>query len=129
MPITRFPPKPQPIQVALSPNGEPIEAGTFKGYFRVPIDGEVVRFEIDCNPNEEPSSIAVQVDLNRVDRTTGAATSILSAVASIATGENNGVGTIDGTQSVEDGDLLSFDIDQGSDGQDLIATVFINPSV
>lgn len=115
------------IEVALSTNGESIEAGTFKGFARVHTAGTITGLSIDCDPNNEPTG-AVQIDLNKVNRSTGAATSVLSAVAEIASGENTGSGTIDGTQAVSAGDLISFDVDQGSDGQDLIATVKITPS-
>lgn len=114
-----------PIEVALSTNGEAIEAGTLKGFARIPEAGTITAFHIDCDPNNEPSSASVIVDLNSVDRSTGAATTVLSTRATIATGANTGTGTVNGTQSVAAGDLLSFDIDQGSDGQDLIATVEI----
>lgn len=116
------------IEVALSANATAISSGTFKGFARVHTDGTITGFVIDCDPNNEPSAAAVQVDLNTVNRSTGTATSVLSAVASIATSANTGTGTISGSPSVSAGDLLSFDIDQGSDGKDLIATVEITPS-
>lgn len=120
--------EPYYIQVALSANGTSISSGTFKGFARVPKDGNITGLVIDCDPNNEPSAAAVQVDLNTVNRTTGAATSVLSAVAEIATSANTGTGTVNGTQSVSAGDMLSLDIDQGSDGQDLIATIEITPT-
>lgn len=116
------------IEVALSVNAESIESGTGKGFARVHTAGTITGLVIDCNPASEPSTIAVQVDLNKVNRSTGTPTSVLSAVASISTGANTGTGTVNGTQAVAVGDLLSFDVDQGSDGQDLIATVEITPS-
>lgn len=116
------------IEVALSANASPIESGVGKGFARVHTAGTITGFVVDCDPANEPSSIAVQVDLNKVNRTTGAPTSVLSSVASIAIGANTGTGTVNGTQAVAAGDLLSFDIDQGSDGQELIGTVEITPS-
>ena len=88
----------------------------------------ITAFTIDLDPNNEPSDQSTLVDLNKVARDTGAVTSVLSSVATIATGANTATGTIDGTQAVSVGDLLQFDVDQGSDGQDLIATVEITPS-
>jgi hypothetical protein len=120
--------RPYYIEVALSTNGENIASGTFKGFARVHTAGNITGLVIDCDPNNEPSASSVQVDLNTVDRSTGTATSVLSAVATIATSANTGTGTVDGTQAVSAGDLLSFDVDQGSDGQDLIATVEITPT-
>ena len=120
--------EPYYLQAALSVNGAAISAGTFKGFARVPKAGNITDVTIDCDPNNEPSAAAVQVDCNTVDRSTGAATSVLSAVASIATSGNTGSGTVNGTQAVSAGDLLSFDIDQGSDGKDLIVTVEITPT-
>jgi hypothetical protein len=120
--------EPYYLQAALSVNGEAISAGTFKGFARVPKSGNITDVTIDCDPNNEPSAAAVQVDCNTVNRSTGAATSVLSAVASIATSGNTGSGTVNGTQAVSAGDLLSFDIDQGSDGKDLIVTVEITPT-
>lgn len=120
--------EPYYLQAALSVNGAAISAGTFKGFARVPKSGNITDVTIDCDPNNEPSAAAVQVDCNTVDRSTGAATSVLSAVASIATSGNTGSGTVNGTQAVSAGDLLSFDIDQGSDGKDLIVTVEITPT-
>jgi hypothetical protein len=127
---TLYRPKSSPyyIEVALSTNGEDIESGTFKGFARVHTAGNITGLVIDCDPNNEPSASSVQVDLNTVDRSTGTATSVLSTVATIATSANTGTGTVDGTQAVSAGDLLSFDVDQGSDGQDLIATVEITPT-
>jgi hypothetical protein len=116
------------IQVALSGNGIAIAAGTKKGVCPITVAGTVTAFQIDCDPANEPSAAAVQVDLNKIDRSTGTATTVLSAVASIATGANTGTGTINGTQTVAVGDMLTFDIDQGSDGKELIATVTIRPS-
>lgn len=113
------------IPVALSPNASAIEAGTGKGFIPIDFAGTIVSFRIQCDPANNPSAIAVQVDLNSVDLSTGAATSLLSSVASIATGANAGEGTISGSPTVTAGDLLSCDVDQGSDGQDLIAIVGI----
>jgi hypothetical protein len=120
--------EPYHIQVALSANGAAIAAGTKKGLARVPKAGNITAFVIDCDPANEPSAAAVQVDLNKIARDTGTATSVLSAVAEIATGGNTGTGTINGTQSVSAGDLLTLDIDQGSDGKELIATITITPT-
>lgn len=123
-------PKPQPylVQVALSVNGQNIAAGTKKGVAPIEIPGTVLSFRVDCDPANEPSAAAVQVDCNKIDRSTGTATSILSSVASIATGANVSTGgAIDGTHTVAAGDMLTFDIDQGSDGKELIATVKIQP--
>jgi hypothetical protein len=119
--------EPYPLQVALSGVGAAIASGTKKGVARVPVAGTITSFEIACSPSDEPSAIAVQVDLNKVDLSTGTATSVLSAVAQIATGANAGSGTIDGTQTVSVGDWLQFDVDQGSDGALLTGTVYITP--
>lgn len=116
------------IPVALSQNGQAISAGTKKGVCPILFAGTIIAFQIDCDPASEPSSVSVEVDLNKINRSTGTATSVLSAVASIATGANTGTGTINGTQTVAVGDMLTFDIDQGSDGKELIATVTIRPS-
>ena len=115
------------IQVALSGNGQAIASGTKKGVAPIEIAGTVLSFRIDCDPANEPSALGVEVDCNKIDRSTGTATSILSSVATIATGANTGTGTLDGTQTVAAGDMLTFDIDQGSDGKELIATVKIQP--
>jgi len=116
------------IEVALSGNGADIAAGTFKGLARVHTSGTITGLVIDCDPNNEPSASSIEVDLNTVNRSTGAATSVLSAVASIAIDGNTGTGTVDGTPSVSAGDLLSLDIDQGGDGKELLATIQITPS-
>ena len=116
------------IQVALSGNGSAIAAGTKKGVCPIVVAGTITAFQIDCDPANEPSSVSVEVDLNKINRSTGTATTVLSAVASIATGANTGTGTINGTQTVAAGDMLTFDVDQGSDGKELIATVTIRPS-
>jgi hypothetical protein len=117
------------IQVALSGNGQNIASGTKKGVAPIEIAGTIIGFKIDCDPANEPSAAAVQVDLNKINRSTGTATSVLSSVASIATGANVSTGgAISGTQTVAAGDMLTFDIDQGSDGRELIATVTIRPS-
>lgn len=118
------------ITVALSGDGADIAAGLSKGSCRVPVAGSITAMTIDCDPADEPSAISVQVDCNVVDRTTGVRTSVLSAVASIATSANTGSGTlkVDGTEDVSAGDLLTFDVDQGSDGSLLTATIEITPS-
>lgn len=122
--------RPYYVQAALTANGEAIATGTNVAFVRVPVTGSITAMVADCDPNNEPSAAAVQVDGNVVNRSTGTSTSFLSAVASIATSANTGTGTIksDGTEDVSAGDLLSFDIDQGSDGKDLIVTVEITPS-
>lgn len=116
------------ISVALSANGAAIASGTKKGVARVTVAGNITGFVIDCDPANEPSAAAVQVDLNKIDRSTGTATSVLSAVASISTSANTGTGTVNGTQSVSAGDMLTLDIDQGSDGKELLATIEITPT-
>ena len=114
------------IQVALSGNGQAISSGTKKGMCRVPFAGIITGFLIVCDPSNEPSAGAVQVDLNTVNLSTGALTSVLSSVASIATGANGSTGgAISGSPSVAAGDLLAMDIDQGSDGKELVATITI----
>lgn len=114
------------VQVALSPNGGNISAGTKKGLFRVPIAGTVTGFAVVCDPANEPSASSVQVDLNTINLTTGVATSILSSVATIATGANVSTGgAISGSPAVAVGDLLTLDIDQGTDGRELVATITI----
>jgi hypothetical protein len=114
------------IQVALSGNGQAISSGTKKGLCRVPFAGTITGFLVVCDPANEPSSVAVQVDLNTVDLSTGALTSVLSSVASIATGANVSTGgAISGSPSVAAGDLLAIDVDQGSDGKELLATITI----
>ena len=116
------------IQVALSTNGQNIASGAKKGFAPIVIAGTIIRVQIDCDPANEPSAAAVQVDCNKIDRSTGTATSILSSVAPIAAGANTGTGTINGTQTVVDGDALTFDVDQGSDGKELVVSVIIRPS-
>ena len=94
----------------------------------MPKAGNITAFVVDCDPANEPSAAAVQVDLNKIARDTGTATSVLSAVAEIATSGNTGTGTVNGTQSVSAGDLLTLDVDQGSDGKELVATITITPT-
>ena len=119
---------PYHVQVALSPNGQNIASGTKKGMCRVPIAGTITGFACVCDPANEPSADNVECDLNTLNLGTGAATSVLSSVASIATGANVSTGgTISGTPSVAAGDLLSIDVDQGSDGKELLATITITP--
>ena len=116
------------IQVALSANGQAITSGTKKGMCRVPLAGTITAFNVVCDPANEPSATSVECDLNTLDLGTGAATSVLSSVASIATSANVSTGgAISGTPSVSAGDLLSIDIDQGSDGKELLATITITP--
>jgi hypothetical protein len=120
--------EPYEIQVALSTNGQNIASGTKKGMCRVPIAGTITGFVIVCDPANEPVAEAVQCDLNTLNLGTGAATSVLSSVASIATGANASTGgAISGTPAVAIGDLLSIDVDQGSDGKELLATITITP--
>jgi hypothetical protein len=115
------------VQVALSPNGANIAAGTKKGFFDIPFDCVALSFRAKCDPANEPSASTVQVDCNRLNLTTGAATSILSAVAEIATGANAASGTINGLQTFAAGDSVSFDVDQGTDGKELIAILELLP--
>jgi len=117
------------IQIALSGNGQAISSGTGKGRCRVPLAGTITGFSVICDPANKPSALAVQCDLNTVNLSTGAATSCLSSVASIATGAAASTGgAISGTPSVAVGDQLSIDIDQGSDGKELLATITITAS-
>jgi len=117
------------LQVALSGNGSAISSGTKKGVVPVPVAGTITAFRVDCDPANEPSASAIQVDLNTINRSTGTATSILSSVASIATGANVSTGgAINGTQTVAASDMLTLDIDQGSDGKELVATIELTPS-
>jgi hypothetical protein len=114
------------IQIALSGYDTAVSTGTKKGQCRVPIAGTITGFLITCDPANEPSAAAIQCDLNTVDLSTGALTTVLSSVASIATGANVSTGgAISGSPSVAAGDQLAVDIDQGSDGKGLLATITI----
>jgi hypothetical protein len=117
------------LQVALSGNGSAISSGTKKGVVPVPVAGTITAFRVDCDPANEPSAASIEVDLNTINRSTGTATSILSSVASIAIGANVSTGgAISGTQTVTASDMLTCDVDQGSDGKELIATIELTPS-
>lgn len=114
------------IQIALSGYDTAVSTGTKKGQCRVPIAGTITGFLITCDPANEPSAAAIQCDLNTVNLSTGALTSVLTSVASIATGANLSTGgAISGSPSVSAGDQLAVDIDQGSDGKGLLATITI----
>lgn len=121
-------PGPVFIQVALSGNGQAIASGTKKGVAQIPFACNAASFKIVCDPANEPSASSVSVDCNKINLSTGAATTILSSVAAIATSANAGTGTINGTQSFAAGDLVSFDVDQGSDGKELIAILQLTPT-
>jgi hypothetical protein len=114
------------IQIALSGYDTAVSTGTKKGQCRVPIGGTITGFAITCDPANEPSAAAIECDLNTVDLSTGALTTCLTSVASIATGANISTGgAISGSPSVAEGDQLAVDIDQGSDGKGLLATITI----
>lgn len=114
------------IQIALSGYDTAVSAGTKKGQCRVPLAGTITGFAITCDPANEPSAAAIQCDLNTVNLSTGALTTCLTSVASIATGANVSTGgAISGSPSVSAGDQLAVDIDQGSDGKGLLATITI----
>ena len=117
------------LQVALSGNGQNIASGTTKGVVPVPVAGTITAFRVDCDPANEPSAASIEVDLNKINRSTGTATTILSSVAAIAIGANASTGgAISGTQTVAATDMLTCDVDQGSDGKELIATIELTPS-
>jgi hypothetical protein len=109
--------------IALSGSGQNIASGTKKGVWPIKENITVVSVEADCDPANEPSAASVEVDANRIDRSTGTATTILSAVASIAIGANTGAGTVNGTQNFDAGSMMTFDVDQGSDGKELLVSV------
>jgi len=114
------------IQIALSGYNAAVTTGTNKGLCRVPIAGTITGFVITCDPANKPSAAAIQCDLNTVNLSTGATTTCLSSVASIATGAAASTGgAISGSPSVAVGDQLAVDIDQGSDGKGLLATITI----
>jgi hypothetical protein len=116
------------LQVALSGNGLAIASGTKKGVVPVPVAGTITAFRVDCDPANEPSAASIEVDLNKIDRSTGTATTILSSVASIAISANVSTGgAINGTQTVTSSDMLTCDVDQGSDGKELVATIELTP--
>ncbi len=114
------------IQIALSGYDTAVSTGAKKGQCRIPIAGTITGFLTTCDPANEPSAAAIQCDLNTVDLSTGALTTCLSSVASIATGANVSTGgAISGSPAVAAGDQLAVDIDQGSDGKGLLATITI----
>ena len=114
------------IQIALSGYDTAVSAGTKKGQCEVPFAGTITGFRVTCDPANEPSAAAIQCDLNTVNLSTGALTSVLTSVASIATSANVSTGgAISGSPSVSAGDQLAVDIDQGSDGKGLLATITI----
>ena len=114
------------IKVALSGYDTALSTGTKKGYFDISIPGVITGFSVCCDPANEPSAAAAQFDLNTVNASTGALTSVLTSVASIATSANVSTGgAISGSPSVAAGDKLAVDCDQGSDGKFYVATITI----
>jgi hypothetical protein len=114
------------IKVALSGYDAALSTGTKKGYFDISIPGVITGFSVCCDPANEPSAAAAQFDLNTVDASTGALTSVLTGVASIATSANVSTGgAISGSPAVAAGDKLAVDCDQGSDGKYYVATITI----
>jgi hypothetical protein len=114
------------IKVALSGYDQALSTGTKKGFFDITIPGVITGFSVCCDPANEPSAAAAQFDLNTVDASTGALTSVLTGVASIATGANVSTGgAISGSPAVAAGDKLAVDCDQGSDGKFYVATITI----
>jgi hypothetical protein len=114
------------LKVALSGYDQVLSSGTKKGFFDISIAGVITGFSVCCDPANEPSAAAAQFDLNTVNASTGALTSVLSSVASIATGANVSTGgAISGSPSVAAGDKLAVDCDQGSDGKFYVATITI----
>jgi hypothetical protein len=109
--------------IALSGNTANVSAGVKKGVWPIKESIRVTGVSIDCDPANEPAASSIEVDANRIDRSTGTPTTILSSVATIATGANTGTGTVNGTQNFAAGDMMTFDIDQGSDGKELLVTV------
>jgi hypothetical protein len=117
------------VEVVLTAADTAIATGTKVAMHTHMKAGTITGFKIVCDPANEPSAAAVQVDMNAIDLSTGAATSRLSSVASIATGANVSTGgAISGTQTVAVGDRSSWDIDQGSDGKWLMAYYELTPS-
>lgn len=119
---------PYHMEVALSYGDDDVTAGAKKELIYVHTSGDITDFRIICDPANEPIAGDIEVDLNTVDSGTGAATSVLSSVATIVTETSSGIGTVDGTQSVTAGDLLSIDVDSGSDGKRLRAIIKITPT-
>jgi len=114
------------IQIALSGYDTAVSTGTKKGLCRIPIAGTITGFAVTCDAANEPSAAAIQCDLNTVNLSTGALTTCLTSVASIATSANVSTGgAISGSPAVAVGDQLAVDIDQGSDGKGLLATITI----
>lgn len=114
------------LKVVLSGYDQLLTSGTKKGFFDIDIPGVITGFKVCCDPANEPSAAAAQFDLNTVNDSTGALTSVLSSVASIATGANVSTGgAISGSPSVAAGDKLAVDCDQGSDGKFYVATITI----
>jgi len=114
------------LKVALSGYDQLLTTGTKKGFFDIDIPGVITGFKVCCDPANEPSAAAAQFDLNTVDASTGALTSVLSSVASIATGANVSTGgAISGSPTVAAGDKIAVDCDQGSDGKFYVATLTV----
>lgn len=93
----------------------------------VPFACTVSDFSIFCDPSNEPTG-NVAVDMNTVNLSTGASTSALSSVATISSGNNTATGTINGTLTCAAGDMLDWDIDQGTTGKGLSARVKLTPT-
>jgi hypothetical protein len=116
------------VEIPLTAPGVAVAAGAKVAMVTHMANGTITGFKAVCDPANEPSATAIQVDMNSVNLGNGTVTSRLSAVASISTGANLGNGTISGTQTVTIGDQSSFDIDQGSDGKELRALFQFTPS-
>lgn len=114
-------------QIALSGYDQVITTGDKKGILRVTRSGNITGFVIDCDPNNKPT-VKIEVDLKKINRSTGVATTLLSTKAEIAISGTTGAGTISGTQAVSVGDLLIVNVDQATDGKFLQATITNTPT-
>ena len=117
------------VEVVLVASATAVATGTGVAYLTHTVAGTITDFKLVCDPANEPSAANIEVDMNSVNLSTGALTTRLSAVGTIATSANISTGgTISGTQTVAFGDQSAFDIDQGSDGKELRALIEITPS-
>lgn len=119
---------PEWAQVALTSIDGVAAAAAWAAELLIPFACTVSDFSIACRSDNKPNS-TVLVDMNTVNRSTGATTSALSSRASMASGEDSAAGTISGTLTCAAGDRLCWDIDQGSTTcKGLYASVKLTPT-
>lgn len=112
----------EPAQLTLSNSGEAVVAGARIVRIKPGFSHQVMSVAISCDPSNKGSTTALY-DINSVNLSTGASTSILTGQISLTSSSQTVAGTISGTVTGDATAEYDVDCDQTSTAENVVAHI------